>query len=282
MSNSALTATRGDLRFDLRTWGPSDGEPVLLLHGFPQSGRSWEAVASRLADAGFFCVAPDQRGYSPGARPPRRRDYVLPELVADALAVVDDVVGPDARVHLVGHDWGAAVAWSLAARHPDRIATLTAVSVPPPRAFLRSLLTSRQGLASWYMYVFQLPWLPERALGSVERMRGVLRRIGQSREAADRDAALFAEPGRLTAALNWYRALFLTPPSFGPRVAVPTRFVWSDGDTALTRQCTVHAQTEVTGPYEFIELAGVSHWIPDEVPDQLAEIVAAHAKAHPA
>ena len=282
MSNATLTATRGNLRFDVRTWGPSDGVPVLLLHGFPQSGESWAAVAGLLADAGFYCIAPDQRGYSPGARPPRRRDYVLPELVADAVAVIDDVVGPDARVHLVGHDWGAVVAWSLAARHPERIATLTAVSVAPTRAFVRSLLTSRQGLVSWYMYMFQLPWLPERMLGSGERLREVLRRIGQSREVAARDAAPFDEPGRLTGALNWYRATILTAPSFDPPVTVPTRFVWSDGDTALTRQSTVHAQAEVTGPYEFIELAGVNHWIPDEVPDQLAEIVASHAKAHPA
>jgi pimeloyl-ACP methyl ester carboxylesterase len=282
VSKATLTATRGNLRFDVQTWGSREGVPVLLLHGFPQSAESWAAVATLLADAGFFCIAPDQRGYSPGARPPRRRDYVLSELVADAVAVIDDVVGSDARVHLVGHDWGAAVAWALAARHPERIATLTAVSVAPPKAFLRSLLTSRQGLASWYMYVFQLPWLPERMLGSGERLRGVLRRIGQPREVAARDAAAFADPGRLTAALNWYRAMFVTPPSFDPKVTVPTRFVWSDGDTALTRQSTAHAQAEVTGPYEFIELAGVSHWIPDEEPGQLAEIVAAHAEAHPA
>ncbi|SHL49897.1 Pimeloyl-ACP methyl ester carboxylesterase [Pseudonocardia thermophila] len=277
-----VTATRGALRFDVHTWGPDDGVPVLLLHGFPQTGRSWEAVATLLAADGFRCIAPDQRGYSPGARPPRRRDYVLPELVADAIAVLDDVVGPGSRAHVVGHDWGAAVAWSLAARDPERVATLTAVSVPPPRAFLRSLLTSRQGLASWYMYVFQLPRLPERLLGAPGRLRALLRRTGLPPAAADRDAAALADPDRLTAALNWYRALFLAPPSFGAKVSVPTRFVWSTGDTALTRQSTLHAQAEVTGPYEFVELPGVSHWIPDEVPEQLAEIVATHAKNHPA
>ncbi len=196
--------------------------------------------------------------------------------------MVDDVVGPGARVHLVGHDWGAAVAWGLAARHPERVASLTAVSVPPPKAFLRSMLTSRQGLASWYMLVFQLPWLPERILGPPERLRGVMRRMGLSPDAADRDAAAFADPARLTAAINWYRGMFVAPPSFDPKVTVPTRFVWSDGDVALTRQSTAHAQAEVTGPYEFIELAGVSHWIPDEVPAQLAEIIAEHAGAHPA
>ena len=276
-----LTAKRGELTFDVHQWGPADGDPVLLLHGFPQRGQSWDAVAARLADAGLRCFAPDQRGYSPGARPSRRRDYVLPELVADAVAVLDEVVGPNGRVHLVGHDWGAAVAWSLAARHPDRIATLTAVSVPPPKAFLRSLLTSRQGFASWYMYLFQLPWLPERLLGSPARVARVLRGIGQSRAAAERDAAAFADPGLLTAALNWYRAMFVAPPSFDPPVTVPTLFVWSDRDTALTRHSTLHAQEQVVGPYEFVELRGVSHWIPDEAPGQLADLVRAHVDAGP-
>lgn len=282
MMGCVLTATRGELRFDVHVWGPEDGVPVLLLHGFPQTGGSWEAVATRLAESGLRCIAPDQRGYSAGARPARRRDYVLPELVADAVAVIDDVVGPRSRVHLVGHDWGAAVAWGLAARHQERIASLTAVSVPPPKAFLRSLLTSRQGLASWYMYVFQLPWLPERVLGRPGRMRAVMRRIGLPPAAAERDAAAFADPARLSAAINWYRGMFVAPPSFDPKVTVPTRFVWSDGDVALTRQSTVYAQAEVAGPYEFVELAGVGHFIPDEVPEQLAEIIAAHAGAHPA
>jgi pimeloyl-ACP methyl ester carboxylesterase len=277
---AVLTATRDDLRFDVHEWGPADGEPVLLLHGFPQSGGAWDQVAQRLAAAGYRCVAPDQRGYSTGARPPQRRDYVVSELVADAVAVIDEVVGVGVPVHVVGHDWGAAVAWTLAARHPDRVRTLTAVSVPPPGAFLRALLTSRQGLASWYMYFFQLPWLPERLLGSPARVAVMLRRIGQGREAARRDAAFMAEPGRLTAALNWYRAMFLAPPAKDPKVAAPTRFVWSDHDDALTRQCTLHAADHVAGPYEFVELRGLSHWIPDEAPDVLAGIIVEHAKNH--
>src|ERR687896_1498444 len=160
------TATRNGLTFDVHELGPPDGDPVLLLHGFPQRGESWHAVASRLADRGYRTLDPDQRGYSPRARPRGRSAYRLGELVVDALAVVDELAGPSVRVHLVGHDWGAAVAWRLAARHGGRVRSLTAVSVPPPAAYLRSLVTTRQGFASWYVYAMQLPGLPERAFAA--------------------------------------------------------------------------------------------------------------------
>jgi pimeloyl-ACP methyl ester carboxylesterase len=281
-----LTVSRGDLTFDVREHGPADGDPVLLLHGFPQRATSWDAVAARLAARGYRALVPDQRGYSPGARPLGRRAYRSGELVADALAVVDRLVGAGARVHLVGHDWGAAVAWRLAARHPDRVRTLTAVSVPPPATYVRSLLTTRQGLASWYVYAFQLPVLPERVLGARGRpfsplFAAMLRRTGQRREAAERDAAGLADPAALTAAINWYRAMFLErPDTADPPVPVPTLFVWSDGDTALTRQSTELTHEQVAGPFRYAELRGVSHWIPDEAPDQLAELVLDHIVEH--
>lgn len=287
LNATVRTASRDGLTFDVRELGPPGGDPVLLLHGFPQRGDSWHAVATRLSEAGFRTLAPDQRGYSPGARPSGRRAYRLGEMVADALAVVDQLAGPDARVHVVGHDWGAAVAWRLAARHADRVRTLTAVSVPPPGAYLRSLFTTRQGLASWYVYAFQLPWLPERlfsARGGLfsRRLVAVLRRTGQSREAAERDAAGVADPAALTGAINWYRGAFSEPPGDpDPPVRVPTLFVWSDGDTALTRQSTELVHEHVAGPFRYAELRGVSHWIPDAAPDQLAELVLEHVAEHP-
>jgi pimeloyl-ACP methyl ester carboxylesterase len=287
MMARVLTATRDGLTFDVRSWGPPDGDPVLLLHGFPQNGASWDAVARRLADRGYRVLAPDQRGYSPGARPEGRSAYRMPELVADALAVVDQLVGPDARVHLVGHDWGAAVAWSVAARRPDRLRTLTAVSVPPPGAFLRALRGTRQVLASWYMYAIQLPKLPERLLGAggrpySRRFAAMLRRSGQSPQAAERDAAVLAEPAALTAALNWYRAMFTGRPERRPRpITVPTLFVWSDGDVAITRQAAELTHRFVDGSLRYVELRGVSHWIPDEVPDQLADLLLDHMREYP-
>ncbi len=281
------TATRDGLTFDVHEWGPPDGDPVLLLHGFPQRGDSWRPVAARLAERGYRTLAPDQRGYSPRARPRSRDAYRLGEMVDDALAVVDELVGPGARVHLVGHDWGAAVAWRLAARHGDRIRTVTAVSVPPPAAYLRSLVTTRQGLASWYVYVFQLPALPERLLGAnggpfSRRLVAMLRRTGQSKDAAERDAAGLADPTALRAAINWYRGMFSEKPGEpDPPVQVPTLFVWSDGDTALTRQSTELVHKYVAGPFRYAELRGVSHWVPDEAPDQLAGLVLEHLTEYP-
>jgi pimeloyl-ACP methyl ester carboxylesterase len=284
---SVHTANRDGLTFDVHELGPPGGDPVLLLHGFPQRGDSWHPVATRLAESGFRTLAPDQRGYSPRARPAGRDSYRLGEMVDDALAVVDQLAGPAARVHLVGHDWGAAVAWRLAARHPGRLRTLTAVSVPPPAAYLRSLVTTRQGLASWYVYAFQLPWLPERLMSAnggpfSRRFVAMLRRTGQSKEAAQRDAAGLADPAALTAAINWYRGVFPAPPGdTDPPVRVPTLFVWSDGDTAITRQSTELVHKHVAGPFRYVELRGVSHWIPEEAPDQLADLVLEHIKEHP-
>ena len=279
------TVSRGRLTFDVVEHGPADGDPVLLLHGFPQRASSWDGVAARLAERGYRTVAPDQRGYSPGARPTRRRDYVADQLVADALAVIDEVAGPTGRVHVVGHDWGAVVAWLLGARHPDRVRSLTAVSVPPPDAFLRSLL-GRQAIKSWYMLFFQLPWLPERLLGAGDRpfsprVVELLARSGQSREAARRDAVALAEPGALAGGINWYRAIPLRAPKRETTVSVPSLFVWSDRDTAVGRTAVQRVDRYVAGPYRFVELAGVSHWIPDEEPETLAGLIAEHATAHP-
>jgi pimeloyl-ACP methyl ester carboxylesterase len=282
-----ITAIRDGLTFDVHELGPPDGDPVLLLHGFPQRGESWHPVAARLAERGYRTLAPDQRGYSPGARPQGRAAYRLGALVDDALAVVDQLVGPGARVHLVGHDWGAAVGWRLAARHGERLRSLTAVSVPPPAAYLRSLLTTRQFLASWYVYAFQLPGLAERLLAAGDRpfssrLVDALCRSGQSRAAAERDAAGLADPAALTAALNWYRAMFSEKPGPpDPPVEVPTLFVWSDGDTALTRQSVELVHDHVAGPFRYVELRGVSHWIPDEAPDQLADLILEHVDEHP-
>ncbi|WP_300007966.1 alpha/beta fold hydrolase [Pseudonocardia sp.] len=270
---------------DVREAGPADGTPVLLLHGFPQGADSWDAVVPALTGAGYRTVAPDQRGYSPRARPGARADYRLDALVADAVAVIDDRAG--GRAHVVGHDWGAAVAWRLAARHPDRVRTLTALSVPPAAAYARSLVTTRQVLASWYFVAFQVPGLAERFLAAGDgpysrRFTAALRRSGQSRERARRDAARFADPAALTAALNWYRGVLAGRPGpEDPPVPVPTLFVWSDGDIAITRQATALVHRHVSGPYRYAELRGVSHWIPEEAPDELAELLLGHLAAHP-
>ncbi|MDN5931505.1 MAG: alpha/beta fold hydrolase [Pseudonocardia sp.] len=277
------TTAAGSL--DVRESGPRDGTPVLLLHGFPQGADSWDAVVPALNGAGYRTIAPDQRGYSPGARPTGRGAYRLTDLMSDALAVLADRAG--GRAHVVGHDLGASVAWRLAARHPAAVRSLTAVSVPPAAAYVRSLVTTRQVLASWYVGAFQLPWLPERLLraddrGYSPRLSAALRHSGQTRERARRDAARLADPAALTPGLNWYRGITgAGPHDSDPPVTVPTLFVWSDGDTAVTRQSIEPAHRHVTGPYTYAELRGVSHWIPEEAPEQLVDLLLTHLAAHP-
>ncbi len=191
-------------------------------------------------------------------------------------------------MQLVGHDWGAAVAWAFAAQHPDRLAGLSALSVPHPAAFLRAMATSRQGLASWYMYFFQLPAVPERALLGADgqqwqRLAPFLRRTGQSAAAAERDARAMAATGALSGALNWYRAIPLVDPrSTDTKITTPTLFVWSDGDTAVVRASADRCRAWVTGPYRLEVLTGVSHWIPDEAPDAVSDLLLEQFAAYPA
>ena len=269
------------LTFDVRDAGPADGPVVVLLHGFPQHNDSWDAVIDRLTAQGYRCLAPNQRGYSSGARPPRRRDYRIPELVGDLGALID--ASGAHQVHLVGHDWGAAVAWAAAAEMPERLKTVSPVSVPHPAAFIKSFANSRQGLASWYMYFFQLPRVPEFSMKwrNGAMMSKLLQQAGQTPAAAARDAQAMREPGALTAAINWYRAMPLSNPrAINQKVSVPTLYVWSDGDTALMPKSAHDTGRYVTGEYRFEILPGVSHWIPDEQPDKLADLLLEWFAAH--
>jgi pimeloyl-ACP methyl ester carboxylesterase len=268
------TITRGQLTFEVTESGPVDGEPVLLLHGFPQHADSWHCLVPLLTERGFRTLAMSQRGYSAGARPEGRCAYRVPELVADVVAVIDAYGG--GPVHLVGHDWGANVAWAVAADHPEKLASLTALSVPHPRAMRRAMLTSRQGLHSWYMFAFQLPWLPERVLHAGWDLF-LTRFGGQSVEQARRDRAGFATACDLTAPINWYRALPVTDPrTLAGRVVTPTLMVWSDRDLFIARRSVELCQGYVDGPLRFVTMTGVSHWIPDEAPRELAELMLPH------
>jgi pimeloyl-ACP methyl ester carboxylesterase len=272
------TFARGALTFDVLDGGPADGELVLLLHGFPQSARSWDQVAPRLQDAGYRTLAPNQRGYSPGARPEGRRAYAIDELVEDAVAAIDAAGATTA--HVVGHDWGAAVAWGLAAAHPERVASLTALSVPHTSAFLRALVRGPQLPHSWYMLAFQLPVLPERYISpqsAAGRARFVklLTGSGLPAGAAQRDADVLAEPGALKAAVNWYRAVPFSDPrgATGRKVTVPTTYVWSDRDSFVTRTAATGCGRYVEAPYRFEILRGVDHWIPENAAETVAPLI---------
>jgi pimeloyl-ACP methyl ester carboxylesterase len=282
------TVTRDGLVFDVTAAGPPGGEPVVLLHGFPQPARCWDAVTPALAGAGLRTVAPDQRGYSPRARPVGRAAYRLPELVADAAAAVEAALAETGhtQAHVVGHDWGAVVAWALAGSRPELVRTVTGVSVPPLGALAAALRRPRQLLASSYIALFRVPGVAERLFAAGDRpWSPVLMRLlvssGQTRQRAERDAAGLADPAALTAALNWYRAVPLARHPRFPQATAPALYVWSDGDTALTRDAAEQAPRHVAGPMRYVELRGVSHWIPEEAPAALAELLLEHLVAHP-
>lgn len=272
MTTRVTTYTNDGLTFDVLDEGPLEGTPVVLLHGFPQTATSWARLAPHLHDRGYRTIAPDQRGYSPGARPDGRRSYRLSALVGDTVALVDAIgSGP---VHLVGHDWGAAVAWATAATEPSSVQTLTSVSVPHPMAFLRSMLRSTQLFRSYYMAVFQLPTVPERLMSRPKFLERALASSGMDDAQITRVKAEVVDSGALTYALNWYRAVPLGDPrSVGGKVAAPTTHVWSSDDIALVRKGADLTSDYVTGPYRLEVLDG-SHWIPEERPADLAAIIA--------
>ena len=271
-----LTSYRNDgLTFEVDDSG-GDGEAVVLLHGFPQSRTSWAKLTPHLVDAGYRVLAPDQRGYSPGARPKRRRDYAIGRLVGDVVALAD-AAGVD-RFHVVGHDWGGFAAWALAERHPERLRSLTSLSTPHPRAMAAAMLRSRQLLMSWYMLAFQLPWLPEAIIASDaggRRVRGALIDAGMTPDGADDSMALLRD-GAARGALGWYRALPFAGRQESRPTEVPTLYIYSTRDVALSRKAADLTENYVRGPYRYEVLKGVSHWIPDEAVDTIAPMILDH------
>jgi pimeloyl-ACP methyl ester carboxylesterase len=264
------------MRFDVRDGGPPAGEAVVLLHGFPQTSAAWDEVAARLNTAGYRTLAPDQRGYSPGARPKGRRAYRQSELVGDVVGLLD-AAGVE-RAHVVGHDHGGGVAWNLAMAHPERVRTITSLSTPHPAAFTRALHRSRQLQQSWYKLLFQLPWLPEAAGPHRNRSRfeqGLVRQ-GVPPDKARAYTELLAQPGAFTAALNWYRALpFQDRTLLRGRVTTPTLYVYSTGDRFLSRAAAERTAAHVDGPYRF-EVIDADHWLPDNVAERVAELLLGH------
>jgi pimeloyl-ACP methyl ester carboxylesterase len=262
------------LVFDVRDEGPLDGEPIVLLHGFPERNTCWAEVAPLLHAEGFRTYAPDQRGYSPGARPPRRRDYTMDKLEADVVALIDAIGG---QVHLVGHDWGANSAWLVAMHRPELVRSLTAVCVPHPAAFRDAMFGSRQFFSSWYMGAFQTPKVPEllaaRPGGRFDRG---LRHGGMTAEEVARFRREIVDDGALTGALNWYRAMpFTRQRSLDDPVPVPTTLLWADGDVPVTRVSVERCAEHVTGPYELRVVEGLSHWLPTQAPRVVADAVLA-------
>lgn len=268
--------------FDARAAGPDDGELVLLLHGFPQTSRCWREIQPVLADAGYRVVAPDQRGYSPRARPRGVPAYRRDELVADVLAFADHL--DVERFHVVGHDWGAALAWQLAGRHPTRIRTATALSVPHPAAFAAALdraSGSDQAERSGYVEIFRAEGSEEGMLANdAAGLRLIYLGAGLTEEQAAPYLEALGTTDALGAALNWYRAASLTDVEGLEGITTPVLFAWSTDDPALGRDAAEATAAHVAGPYRFEVLEGVSHWIPEQAPEVVSRLLLEHLAAH--
>ena len=248
---------------------------MLLLHGFPQTSWAWRDELWALAAEGYRAVAPDQRGYCGGARPTESAAYATGSLVGDVLALADSM--EMATFDLVGHDWGGMLAWLAASQRPDRVRSLTVVSTPHPLALGRA-----NGRGDWDDATTFLctPDEPERLLlgadGSGRGLSSVLAHSGLDDDDASMYVTALSEPGALTAALNWFRAMDATSLDDLRPVSVPTLYVWSTGDGAFGRDVAEATADHVCGPYAFEVLEGVSHWIPEMASERLSALLVRH------
>jgi len=268
----------GEYKFELLDEPGSDPDllPVLMLHGFPQDLSSWDELAAGLHQAGYRTLRPNLRGYSPGARPTDIDAYRMRCLVDDALGLLDALSVE--RCHVIGHDWGGALAWAMASEAPDRVQTLTVLSTPYPSAMTQVALRSDQGLRSWYMAAFQLPTLPERLLApSGKAWRGLMRGLPTLAQA--RYSRRASEPGALSGMLAWYRAMGreMRNPSMGwHRIRVPTLYCWGARDPALGAAAARATRNYVAGPYTFVVLPDQGHWLPERAADRILPHLLAH------
>ena len=275
------TVRVGDLDFQVRTAGEGD-RLVLLLHGFPQTSYMWQGFLEALAGEGYRVAAPDQRGYSPGARPDDVEQYGVEALTGDVVGLAE-ALGHD-RFDVVGHDWGAAVAWGVAAGHPNRVRSVTAVATPHPTALVEAMgsPSGDQATKSSYMGLFGGEKGQAEAV-LLDESQGGLRRIYREwgllddEEAAagvDEYVRVLSEPEALTGALNWYRRGFEWA-AIAP-VEVPALYVWGSEDVALGREAAELTEKYVTGPYRFVELEGISHWTVEHAGDRLLAELKSH------
>ncbi|HUZ10757.1 MAG TPA: alpha/beta hydrolase [Acidimicrobiales bacterium] len=277
MEIERLQIDANGLTFTARAAGPPRGRPVILLHGFPQTSWSWRHVLLSLGAEGFRAIAPDQRGYSTGARPPAVEDYTMPRLVSDVLAIAATMEMP--IFDLVGHDWGGRVAWVTAALNAERVRSLSIVSTPHPDALRIARPGPDGGERSRYLDLFRRAEEPERLLlgpdGSGSGIRALFASAGVDASLVDEYVATLIGPGALTAALNWYRADGVGVDRLPP-VVVPTLYVWSTGDTALSRLAAETTAEFVAGRYVFAVMEGVSHWVPEQAPEELSRLLIEH------
>jgi pimeloyl-ACP methyl ester carboxylesterase len=278
--------TSPTLTFDALVAGTACAPLVLLLHGFAESMHCWRAQVSALADMGYRAIAPSQRGYSPGARPDTgdAANYHIDRLMDDAMAIVAASGYGEARFHLVGHDWGGSIAWALADRFPERLASLTVLSRPHPNAFNRALQISdgEQAQRSRHHKAFLEPDAADVVLANDAKwLRERLAANGVPASAIAAHLAVLGNKDAMEAALAWYRARGAIRGPLGP-IRVPTLYIWGDADDTVGRTAAEGTVDFVAAPYRFEVLPGVGHFAADQAPDRVSELLLAHVASHPA
>jgi pimeloyl-ACP methyl ester carboxylesterase len=286
MAELRKTETAPGLIFDVLVGGAADAPLVLLLHGFSESLHMWRAQVPALAAAGYRAVAPSQRGYSSGARPDPAdpANYHFDRLVADALDLVAACGHAEPRFHLVGHDWGGTIAWGLADRYPDRLASLTVLSRPHPNAFNRALQMpdGDQAYRSRHHKAFLEPDAgPLLLADGARRLRERLAESGVPASAIEEHLSVLGNEPAMEAALAWYRARGAIRTPLG-MISVPTLYVWGDADDTVGRAAAEGTRDFVSGLYRFEVLPGVGHFVADQAPERLNQLLLAHLAQHPA
>ena len=245
-----------------------DGEPVLLLHGFPDSNYLWRGVIPHLVQAGYRVIAPDQRGFGRSDAPEGKENYDLELIAKDAIALLDMLNIKKAK--LVAHDWGAMIGWFLAGTYPDRFENYIAISVGHPKAYAAAGF--EQKLKGWYVLFFQLEGIAEKAV--MAKNWTLFKKTVHDHPEVDHWIEDLSRPGRLTAGMNWYRANLSKLWKFEfPRVEIPVFGIWSSDDVALAEDQMIGSAAFVDAPWRYQRLEGVSHWVPVDVPDKLSELI---------
>ena len=273
-----LRFQNGDVTLHAAAAGPNDGPVVVLLHGFPEFWHGWHKQIEPLAAAGFRVIVPDQRGYNLSNKPRGAASYALTELVSDVIAIADQV--GQQKIFLGGHDWGAAVAWSTALLHSERVAKLAVLNVPHPSVMRRFLNTRlRQMLRSWYILFFQIPWVPENIFSAFNfyvGTRALLRSSQPGTFSLDDLAkyrAAWSQPGALTAMINWYRGALRYPTPFPDRtVRVPTRILWGERDEFLMSEMARESLRYCTSA-ELFPFPNATHWLQHEEPEKVSQLL---------
>lgn len=271
------------VRLHVMQAGPKTGPPVLLLHGFPEFWYGWRKQIPALVQAGCRVIVPDQRGYNLSDKPTGIKPYRVHELVNDVIGLIDAL--DYEKINLVGHDWGAVIAWALAIWKPERLHRLGILNVPHPAVMARFLSRDPDQMRrSWYVFYFQLPWLPEAGLRAQDHrwMARALRGSGKLHTFSNEDILEYkkawSQPGALTAMLNWYRAAVQYRPAMpkDPRVRVPTLMLWGMKDVALTHRMA-RPSMDYCDDGRLVLFPEATHWVQldeaEEVTKHLLEFI---------